>query len=53
MGKYVVDFGDHTEIVYGRLGLLRIYVTEIDKAEYPDFDGWLADMNRCGLVKEV
>lgn len=53
MSKYELDYGDHTETVCGRLGLLRVWVTEINKAEYPNFDDWLADMKRNGLVTEI
>lgn len=49
---YKVDFGNETRIMGGKV-LRRYYATEIDHNEYPDFESWLWDMTRCGLVTEV
>ena len=52
MCKYIVDFGDHTEILDAK-ETCRLYITEINKTEYPNFDSWMWDMQRMGLVREV
>ena len=49
MSIWEVDDGRKVSI----LGLMLIYVKEIDKQEYPDFEGWKIDMTRCGIIKEV
>lgn len=49
---YWVDFGNETRIMGGKV-LKRYYEDNIDHAEYPDFESWLWDMTRCGLVTEV
>lgn len=30
--------------------LKEVYINIIDKTEYPDFQSWLHDMIKCGLV---
>lgn len=52
MKWYKVDFGDTVRIMEFKT-LRYVYATQIDKAEYPHFDGWLWDMQRCGLIEEV
>lgn len=52
MSTWEVDMGDYRKTV-SVLGLMLIYARDIDKQEYPDFEGWKADMLRCGLIKEV
>lgn len=31
----------------------EVYEDMVDKNEYPDFDGWLADMVKSGVFEEV
>lgn len=50
---YKVDRGSKWEYVGTKAGLLGIYEREIDHTEYPDFDGWLMDMYKMDLVREV
>lgn len=55
MAKYIMDITDYEgykEKEFDIIGLINYYATEIDKTEYPDFDGWKADMIRCGLITE-
>lgn len=55
MPKYIIDVTDYEgykEKEFDIIGLINYYAKEIDKAEYPDFDGWLWDMKRCGLITE-
>lgn len=55
MQKYILDCTDYSgykEKEMDIIALMSYYATEIDHAEYPDFDGWFADMKRCGLITE-
>lgn len=55
MGKYkldLTDYGGYKEVEFDIVGLMAYYAKEIDKTEYPNFDGWLWDMKRCGLITE-
>lgn len=36
--------------VFTERQLKEVYVNIIDKVEYPDFQSWLYDMLKCGLV---
>lgn len=49
--EYVPEFMDRT---FTENQLKEVYVNVIDKTEYPDFQSWLHDMLKCGLVtKEI
>lgn len=47
---YIVDFGTHTEVATLN-ELEELYSDRIDHTEYPDFEDWMADMEKCGLVE--
>lgn len=49
---YRVDYGEWYGIM-GEKTLHNLYREMIDKEEYPDYEGWLWDMKRCGLVTEM
>lgn len=34
-------------------GMLALYSETVDKAEYPDFDCWLWDMERSGVFDRM
>ena len=56
MPKYIVDVTDYSgykEKEMDIIALMSYYATEIDHTEYPDFDGWMWDMKRSGLVREA
>lgn len=36
--------------VFTERQIKEVYANIIDKAEYPDFQSWLYDMLKCGLV---
>lgn len=36
--------------VFTEKQIKEVYVNIIDKVEYPDFQSWLYDMLKCGLV---
>lgn len=36
--------------VFTESQIKEVYVNIIDKVEYPDFQSWLYDMLKCGLV---
>lgn len=53
MQKYKIDCTDYEgykEREMDIIGLKSYYATEIDKSEYGDFDDWLCEMKRCGLI---
>lgn len=50
--SYIVDKGNEC-VVWSEKKLRKYYAREIDKAEYPDFDCWMWDMLRSGLVTEI
>ena len=55
MQSYIVDITDYSgykEKEMDIIALMSYYATEIDHVEYPDFDGWFADMKRSGLITE-
>lgn len=55
MAKYIMDITDYEgykERKFDIIGLINYYAKEIDKAEYPNFDDWLWDMKKCGLITE-
>ena len=52
MKFYKVDYGEYIAIM-GEKTLRNVYETEINHTEYPDYEGWLWDMKRMGLVKEM
>jgi len=52
MCNYEVDFGDYRKVMSPK-EICRLYTTEINKTEYPDFDSWMWDMLKMGLVREV
>lgn len=55
MANYIVDVTDYSgykEKKMDIIALMSYYATEIDHAEYPDFDSWKADMTRCGIITE-
>ena len=52
MCDYIVDFGEHRETMSPK-EICGLYMNTIDKTEYPDFDSWMWDMQRMGLVREV
>ena len=56
MPKYIVDITDYSgykEKEMDIIALMSYYATEIDKTEYPDFEGWMWDMKRSGLIRET
>ena len=56
MPKYIVDITDYSgykEKEMDIIALMSYYATEIDHTEYPDFEGWMWDMKRSGLVREA
>ena len=53
MPKYKLDctdFKGYKEKEMDIVDLMSYYATEIDKSEYGDFDDWLCEMKRCGLI---
>lgn len=36
--------------VHDERGVRRIYELTVSKSEYPDFEGWLWDMERSGVL---
>lgn len=53
MQKYKIDCTDYEgykEREMDIIGLKSYYATEIDKSEHGDFDDWLCEMKRCGLI---
>lgn len=55
MPSYIVDITDYSgykEKEMDIIALMSYYAKEIDKTEYPDFEGWMWDMKRCGLITE-
>lgn len=56
MPSYIVDVTDYSGYKEKEMNIMELmlyYAMEIDHAEYPDFDGWKADMTRCGMITEV
>lgn len=57
MKMYKVDNGDGWTSIMGEKTLRQYYNTKVDHnidcGGYPDFEGWLYDMKRCGLVTEL
>lgn len=53
MKRYVTYEEPYAGQVFDEFGMKRIYVTDVDKKEYPHFDGWLWDMLRSGVFEEV
>ena len=53
MKRYITYEEPYAGQVFDEFGMKRIYVTDIDKKEYPHFDGWLWDMLRSGVFEEV
>ena len=52
MCNYEVDFGDYRKVMSPK-EICALYMSIIDKSEYPDFDCWMWDVKRMGLVREV
>lgn len=55
MAKYTMDMTDYEgykEREFNIISLMAYYAKEIDKTEYPDFEGWMWDMKRSGLITE-
>lgn len=53
MKRYVTYEEPYAGQVFDEFGMKRIYVTDVDKKEYPHFDGWLWDMLRSCVFEEV
>ena len=53
MKRYITYEEPYAGQVFDEFGMKRIYVTDVDKKEYPHFDGWLWDMLRSGVFEEV
>lgn len=53
MKRYITYEEPYAGQVFDEFGMKRIYVTDVDKKEYPHFDGWIWDMLRSGVFEEV
>ena len=50
--RYLVDMGNKTETWYE--SVLRYYwQNNVNKAEYPDFEVWLADMEKFCIISKI
>ena len=49
---YSVDYGDKHKIKT-LAEIEELYAIRIDKWDYPDFNTWLTDMKKMGLIVEV
>lgn len=47
---YKIDMGNTTAMVTLN-ELEELYADKIDHTEYTSFEDWMADMEKCGLVK--
>jgi len=48
-----ISYEEGNEGVFTLEEMQVLYITKVDKKEYPDFDGWLLDMLKSGVFEEV
>lgn len=53
MKRYVTYEEPYAGQIFDESDMKRIYVTDVNKEEYPHFDGWIWDMLRSGVFEEV
>ena len=53
MKRYITYEEPYAGQVFDESGMERIYATDVDKEEYPHFDGWLWIMLRNGVFEEI
>lgn len=47
--KHWISYEENLRGVYCFGQMCELYVDTVDKSEYPEFAGWLRDMERCGV----
>ena len=53
MKRYITYEEPYAGQIFDEAGMERIYATDVDKKEYPYFDGWLWDMLRSSVFEEI
>ena len=53
MKRYITYEEPYAGQIFDESDMERIYATDVDKKEYPYFDGWLWDMLRSGVFEEI
>lgn len=53
MKRYITYEEPYAGQIFDESDMERIYATDVDKKEYPYFDGWLWDMLRSSVFEEI
>lgn len=48
-----ISYEEGRKGVYTLEEMQVLYITEVNKSEYPDFETWLHDMLKSGVFEEV